>query len=77
MNEKKCKFCGGPLSAGSGEWKHCPTCGDYCMKKCKLAATGVTWHKEPCVSCEHNPYRLRHMWDGEKWQHVLECPSKK
>lgn len=37
------------------------------MNKCKLASSGVTWHKEPCVSCEHNPYRLRYEWNGERW----------
>lgn len=63
-----CKFCGKPKSAGQGDWRHCPTCGVYCMRKCELASTGVTWHKEPCVSCEHNPYRLRYRWNGEKWE---------
>lgn len=62
-----CKFCGGPLSAGNGDWRYCPTCGNYCMQKCKISAIGVTWHTEPCVSCEHNPYKLRHVWDGKKW----------
>ena len=62
-----CKFCGGPL-AGNGDWKHCPTCGKYCMCKCEGAADGRNWHKEPCITCEHNPYRIRHIWDGERWK---------
>lgn len=73
MIGETCKFCGKPLVGERADWKYCQTCGNYCMKKCKLAASGVTWHKEPCVSCENNPYRLRHVWDGEKWTKEDEC----
>jgi len=66
-----CKFCGGPKSAGSGDWRSCPTCGMYCMKKCPIASSGVTWHKPPCITCEHNPYKIRHVWNGERWE---RCP---
>lgn len=66
-----CKFCGGTLN-GRGEWSACPTCGKYCRGKCPIASSGVTWHKEPCISCEHNPYRLRHIWDGEKWVNTVQ-----
>jgi hypothetical protein len=62
-----CKFCGDKLN-GRGEWSACPKCGRYCMDKCPIASSGVTWHKEPCISCKHNPYWLRHMWDGKKWE---------
>ena len=62
-----CKFCGGPLT-GNGEWQHCPTCGIYCMRKCQIASSGVTWHTEPCITCEHNPYRLSHVWNGKRWE---------
>lgn len=62
-----CKFCGGAPN-GRGEWSVCPSCGQYCMTKCGIASSGVTWHKEPCVSCVHNPYHLRHVWTGKKWE---------
>ena len=26
----------------------------------------LSWHKEPCISCEHNPYRKAYEYDGEK-----------
>lgn len=64
---KTCKFCGGPLN-GRGEWAACPMCAKYCNIKCLIASSGVTWHKEPCVSCEHNPYQLHHTWDGRRWR---------
>ena len=66
-----CKFCGGKLN-GRGDWSACPTCGSYCMNKCPIASSGVTWHKEPCISCEHNPYKLRYLWDGEKWANKVQ-----
>ena len=71
MTPDRCAFCGGER-VGNGDWKHCPTCGKYCMTKCKIASSGVTWHKEPCISCEHNPYRLKHRWNGNKWERVVE-----
>ena len=60
----ECKFCGGPL-VGAG--RSCPTCGKYCREKCKVAYSVRGWNYEPCVSCEHNPYRQRYEWDGGKW----------
>ena len=61
-----CKFCG-QAKAGSGEWKYCPTCGAYCMRKCRREGV-ESWHKEPCISCERNPYKARHRWTGERWE---------
>lgn len=38
------------------------------MGKCKTALnTSTSWHSEPCVSCKHNPYAIKHKWDGAKW----------
>lgn len=64
-----CKFCGGQLN-GRGEWRACPTCAKYCNTKCPIAASGVTWHGEPCVSCGHNPYRIKHRWNGKRWEEI-------
>lgn len=62
----RCKFCGGDLN-GRGEWRACTTCGKYCMTKCAGAGDGRTWHKGPCISCAHNPYQIRHKWNGKEW----------
>lgn len=69
---KQCKFCGKPINVlkwiGDDREYHCGECVCYCMDKCELALNSNTsWHKEPCVSCEHNPYKIMHKWDGEKW----------
>lgn len=69
---KQCKFCGKPINVlkwiGDDREYHCGECVRYCMDKCELALNSNTsWHKEPCLSCEHNPYKIMHKWDGEKW----------
>lgn len=67
-----CKFCGKEINAlrwnGNPRSYNCFGCVKYCMEKCELALrTDTSWHTEPCVSCEHNPYKSLHKWDGEKW----------
>lgn len=68
---KNCKFCGAEINrvivVG---FDSCPRCGDYCNRKCEIASasTNVSWHKEPCISCEHNPYHKRYRWNGERWE---------
>ena len=70
---KTCKFCGNPVSiqkfTGDEDREYdCGKCSQYCMQKCKEALkTTTSWHKEPCVSCKHNPYSINYRWDGEKW----------
>lgn len=67
-----CKFCGAEIK-NVPAFKHtkptsCPDCNGYCNQKCeKSRAQMLSWHKEPCVSCEHNPYRKAYKYDGEKW----------
>lgn len=55
-----CKFCGKEFSAAYYIGKKDYTCGKcsaFCMKECPTASqTTTSWHKEPCISCEHNPY---------------------
>lgn len=74
-----CKFCGeifaSPkmISRTDGSTKSkgysCGGCTSYCMKSCKIASkTTMSWHRPPCVECEHNPYRLSYDWDGSTWQ---------
>lgn len=68
----KCKFCGKPINrlkwSGECNGEHCGECVRYCMDKCELAyKSSTSWHKEPCVNCEYNPYKILHKWDGEKW----------
>lgn len=71
MNHE-CKFCGKEFKAAYYISKKVHTCGEcssYCMKQCEIAScTTTSWHKEPCVSCEHNPYHMRHTWDGKEWK---------
>lgn len=69
-----CKFCGKELNYvprflnRSLDGYSCPDCGSYCMQRCAAIKTGtLSWHEEPCVSCEHNPYRAHYVWSGEKW----------
>jgi hypothetical protein len=70
---KLCKFCGKPLNVEKFSYSDkreysCGECSRYCMNNCKLSAkNGTSWHKKPCISCEHNPYSILHKWDGEKW----------
>ena len=67
----ECKFCGKIFNAAyfiSKKEYTCGECSSFCMKKCAYASTHLaSWHKEPCVSCELNPYKLRHTWNGERW----------
>lgn len=62
----QCKFCGKEISGEKyihQEPRSCGECTAYCMKKCELGKAGrVSWHAEPCTSCEKNPYN----WRGEK-----------
>lgn len=69
---QNCKFCGKKISTTSFLSKNdysCGECSSYCMTKCPTASsTSASWHKDPCVSCEHNPYKIQHVWDGRKWK---------
>lgn len=70
--EKICKFCGKKFSAPqflSKEIKgSCGECTRFCMKECKTASqTTTSWHKGICVECTHNPYMLKHKWNGKRW----------
>lgn len=67
---KRCKFCGGEVSKyAMGET--CGKCTAYCNQKCKKASTpGMSWHREPCISCKHNPYHLKHRWNGNRWEPI-------
>lgn len=66
--EHKCKFCGRKI--GTAHYIHkkdctCGLCTKYCMSECQLSKNGLlSWHKEPCVSCERNPYRKNYKWNG-------------
>ncbi len=69
-----CKFCGKEFSAPEfivlkyDNNRSCGECTTYCMRECEIAGrTTMSWHKEPCVSCKHNPYRSKHTWNGKKW----------
>lgn len=68
---KFCKFCGKPIKTAkylNDFEKSCGECTIHCMKKCKkIMETMTNWHCEPCVSCQHNPYRNNYIWNGEKW----------
>lgn len=69
--EHKCKFCGRKI--GTAHYIHkkdctCGFCTKYCMSECQLSKNGLlSWHKEPCVSCERNPYRKNYKWNGKEW----------
>ena len=71
---KICKLCGAPIS-NTANYLHseereytCGNCGSYCMNNCEIAnKTTTSWHREPCVSCKYNPYRIQHEWNGKKW----------
>ena len=69
--ESNCKFCGKKVSSEkylSNPSRYCGECSSYCMKQCpKASLCSTSWHKEPCVSCEHNPYRIKHTWSGKEW----------
>lgn len=63
---KYCKFCGEPIN--SAETESCGKCTRYCMSKCKEALNSNTsWHSGICLTCKHNPYAIRHKWNGQKW----------
>lgn len=66
-----CKFCGKEIKTGkylSNSSRSCGECSSYCMKECpKASTTTMSWHKEPCVSCLHNPYRIAHKRGGKEW----------
>lgn len=69
----KCKFCGkeiktekylNPEKVG----RSCGGCTRYCMEKCEIASNpSRSWHKPPCIECEHNPYKHNHIYNGERW----------
>ncbi len=70
--ETRCKFCGKKINGTHYltpvEQHSCAECGSHCMKQCPEAAKcGTSWHKEPCVSCTHNPYQINYVWDGGQW----------
>lgn len=66
-----CKFCGKEFSSAYFIGKKHGSCGEcsaYCMKKCEIASTTTaSWHKEPCVLCSNNPYKIMHTWNGKEW----------
>ena len=68
----KCKFCGREIDVAkylSQTEYTCGLCSAHCMKNCELASkTTTSWHREPCVSCEKNPYRIKHAWNGKEWE---------
>ena len=70
-----CKFCGRENVGERSEWQSCPVCGQYCMKKCPIAASGVTWHSGACLACARNPYRQRYTWDGKRWVLKVKVPE--
>lgn len=66
----ECKFCGKEIGAAkylSQKNGSCSECTNTCMKKCPDSSSVLGWHYEPCVSCENNPYRTRHIWNGKEW----------
>lgn len=68
-----CKFCGKEIKTEKylrpeKEDGSCSECTQYCMKKCKKSSgAGMSWHKEPCINCKHNPYKTKYRWSGERW----------
>ena len=66
-----CKFCGREIHVEKYLTKReysCGKCSEFCMKSCdKAKLCGTSWHKEPCISCVHNPYRINHKWNGKEW----------
>lgn len=68
-----CKFCGKEINAlkwnGNPRDYNCSDCVKYCMEKCEFALkTDTSWHTEPCVSCEHNPYAKQYVFRGGEWK---------
>lgn len=68
----KCKFCGNEIK-DIPVFKHaratsCSDCNSFCNQKCDKHKDGMlSWHQEPCVSCEHNPYKKAYIWEDGKW----------
>lgn len=74
MEKSICKFCGKPIKnaphflGDESRQYSCGECSSFCMKQCPQSAkSGISWHKEPCVSCNHNPYKINHIWNGTEW----------
>lgn len=69
--KEHCKFCGKELNVEkylTPQHTSCGECTSFCMKQCEIASkTTTSWHKEPCISCDRNPYKIRHKWNGERW----------
>lgn len=69
--QSTCKFCGAVVNSGHTS---CRECTAYCMTKCEIASsTEISWHKEPCTSCEHNPYNRK---PGGRYNPAKECARK-
>ena len=70
-NTQRCKFCGKEVRMAhylSQSERSCGECTQHCMRKCELMKTNtLSWHKEPCIKCEHNPYRSKYEWNGKEW----------
>lgn len=70
--DDNCKFCGKKIRIGQYLTKSklsCGECSSYCMKQCPIASKSTTsWHNEPCVSCGHNPYKIKYVWNGKEWE---------
>lgn len=67
----ECKFCGAKINTPNYLSKteySCNNCGKFCMDRClEVYSTTTSWHTEPCVSCEKNPYRKNHMFLNGEW----------
>lgn len=65
----KCKFCGEEVKIPvfkNTKTVSCGACGKYCNQICKKHDKALlSWHIEPCIKCEHNPYKKRYIWDGK------------
>ena len=67
----KCKFCGAEVNIPtfkSTKSVSCAKCIEYCNKKCEQNMKQMlSWHKEPCAFCEHNPYHKAYKYEDGKW----------
>lgn len=60
-----CKFCGAEFTtekytAPAPGGRSCGKCTQYCMRECEKVKTAIlSWHAEPCLSCDKNPYKFK------------------
>ena len=69
-NDRICKFCGNEIENTVRDGtENCYNCVKHCMNQCEIASNpNTSWHKEPCIKCMNNPYKMLWKWDGEKWE---------